>query len=230
METLSIIDCSISSPSNGCLNKLVERTKVPFTYHLPALTNTRTYKKDSNAKTYFLFGSHSSVNEERPWQRHLSHFISEKLHQGIPVLGLCFGHQLLAKAFGGTIGKSDIPPFEHKGVREWEIIEQDSRWNFFKGKTFHTFVYHNEEIKKLPQSFYHLGQSPKCKYEVVSHRELPYLGIQGHPEASQYFVDKELEMKDQIPEKLVTKAFKDGDWVLDTFLETAGFFFDNLTK
>ena len=68
METLSIIDCAISSPSNGCLNKLAKRTKVPFTYHLPALTNTKTYKKDSNAKAYFIFGSHSSVNEEKPWQ------------------------------------------------------------------------------------------------------------------------------------------------------------------
>ena len=223
METLSVIDCAISSPSNDCLNEIIKRTKIPFTYHLPAMNGTESLKEDLDAKAYLVFGSHSSVNEELPWQNNMAQFLVEKLNQGIPVLGLCFGHQLMAKAFGGKVENAST---EHKGVREWEIISKDDRWNLSKKDKFLSVVYHKEEIKELPSSFQHLGQSDRCKYDVVSHKSLPYLGTQGHPEASQYFVDKEMEMENQIPEDLVLRALNDGNVFLDSFLKAAGFFFD----
>ena len=220
MATLSIIDCAISSPSSDCLNEIIKRTNIPFTCHLPAMNGTDSLKEDMDAKAYLVFGSHSSVNEELPWQQSMAKFLVDKLHQGIPVLGLCFGHQLMAKAFGGRVEKAST---EHKGVREWEIISEDDRWNFSKKNKFLSIVYHKEEIKELPPSFQHLGQSDHCKYDVVSHKELQYLGTQGHPEASQYFVDKEMEMENQIPEDLVQRALNDGSSFLDSFLKAAGF-------
>ena len=54
METLSIIDCAISSPSNDCLNEIIKRTKVPYTYHLPAMSGTETFKEDPDAKAYLI--------------------------------------------------------------------------------------------------------------------------------------------------------------------------------
>jgi len=230
METLSVIDCAIASPSNDCLNRLIQRTRIPFTYHLPAITGNNTYREDHNAKAIIVFGSHSSANDELPWQKEVVSFLLEKLKEGVPVFGLCFGHQLLAKAFGSTIGPSETPPYSHKGIREWEVLREDQRWGFCNGAQFNTIVYHKEEIKKLGSELIHLGCSKECNYDLITHKDLPFLGIQGHPEASYHFVYQEMELKDKVITEDVEKALQDGDIILDSFLESVGFFFDGFQQ
>ncbi len=49
-------------------------------------------------------GSHSMVTDELDWSEHLIEWIAELLDAGVPFLGICYGHQLLARAAGGTVG------------------------------------------------------------------------------------------------------------------------------
>ena len=60
METLSVIDCAISSRSNDCLNRLIQRTKIPFTYHLPAIAGSNTYKEDPS-EVSFVFSMRQNI-------------------------------------------------------------------------------------------------------------------------------------------------------------------------
>lgn len=49
-------------------------------------------------------GSHSMVTDHEPWSEELAKWISQLIEQQVPILGLCFGHQLLSYAMGGEVG------------------------------------------------------------------------------------------------------------------------------
>ena len=52
-------------------------------------------------------GSRHSVNDDEPWIRQLEQFVRDVAQADVPFVGVCFGHQLIAKALGGTVVKSD---------------------------------------------------------------------------------------------------------------------------
>lgn len=212
---IAIIDCAIGEPSYNCMNKLVEKFNQPFTYHWVSKEGCQSLDFIEEASGYIIFGSDSNVSDRLEWQVDLAKRMKEKLLKNIPVMGICFGHQLMADAFGATIDlvTPDNKCFE--GIRKQEILT--SHYGFEKDSQFNIFITHHYEVKNLPEGFVHLSTSPDCFYDGLAHKELPFFSFQGHPEGSRNFVKSHIEV-DLTPEQ-IQSGLDGGSSVIKKFIE-----------
>ena len=95
-----------------------------------------------------------------------------------PILGICAGHQFMARFFGGEVKPSRIPEF---GKIELNILKSDP---LFKGVPKKSIVWesHNDEVTILPNDFELLGLSENCKIQAMKYKKKPFYGLQFHPE------------------------------------------------
>ena len=95
-----------------------------------------------------------------------------------PILGICAGHQFMARYFGGKVKPSKIPEF---GKIELTILKNDE---IFDGVSEKSIVWesHNDEVTKVPLDFDILANSESCKVQAMKHKEKPFYGFQFHPE------------------------------------------------
>jgi len=102
----------------------------------------------------------------------------------VPILGICLGHHIIAKAFGGEIGRGNIGGYAEVEV---EIIEKDEIFDGFPDR-IRVWASHMDEVKILPEDFELLAKSSICSIEAMKHNKKPIFGIQWHPEVyhSQY--------------------------------------------
>jgi GMP synthase-like glutamine amidotransferase len=95
-----------------------------------------------------------------------------------PILGICFGHQLMAMAFGAEI--MDMGEM----LEGYYVVRRISENEIFEGldEKFLVCESHQEMIVDVPFDFELLANSPKCPIEVIKHESLPMFGVQFHPE------------------------------------------------
>lgn len=216
-KPIAIIDCAIKDPATDSFNYLVEKLNYPMTYHRPSTNGMDSLIKSNEARAYIIFGSDSSVNDRISWQVELSKFMKEKCEQYIPVMGICFGHQLMADSFGSTIGRSKINSNEKNIYKGGRAIKINTDVLFFEeGQQCHYIVAHGEEIISLSDELLSIASSKEIKHEAVVHKNLPYIGVQGHPEATSVFVKNEIPSK--IDENLLENCFADGFKLIESFV------------
>jgi len=97
-----------------------------------------------------------------------------------PVLGICYGHQIIGSAFG--------TPMRDLGqmFRGYEKVSLVRRHPLFDGLPSDLVVAesHRQELTKVPDDFQHLAQSTMSKVEAIAHKSRPVYGVQFHPERS----------------------------------------------
>lgn len=140
-----------------------------------------------------LSGSKTSALADAPWIDKLSELIMEVIHLGKPFLGVCYGHQLLARVLGGknSVRKADFGEFG------WTKIHISGPSPLFEGmpKEFYSFSSHIDEIAELPRGLKKLASSDICQVQACQLENKPVFGIQFHPEknnleAKKYFAEK----------------------------------------
>jgi GMP synthase (glutamine-hydrolysing) len=97
----------------------------------------------------------------------------------IPILGICAGHQFMARFFGGEVKPSKVPEF---GKIDLMIVEKDDP--IFTGVPTTSVVWesHNDEVTVVPNDFTLLAESENCKVQAMRHKKKPFYGLQFHPE------------------------------------------------
>jgi GMP synthase (glutamine-hydrolysing) len=97
-----------------------------------------------------------------------------------PILGICYGHQIIGSAFGAPM--RDLGQM----LRGYEKISVVQKHPLFDGLPSDLVVAesHRQELTKVPDEFQHLAQSTTSKVEAIVHRSKPIYGIQFHPERS----------------------------------------------
>jgi GMP synthase (glutamine-hydrolysing) len=95
-----------------------------------------------------------------------------------PILGICFGHQLLGMTYGAFVTRQ-------KEDRDWqwiEVLAEDDLFNRFPTE-FEMMEDHCETVS-IPIDFIHLAVSDSCINEAMKHKEKSIYGVQFHPEVS----------------------------------------------
>ncbi len=99
-------------------------------------------------------------------------------HLGCPILGICAGHQFMAKHLGGDAAPAKVPEF---GKSLLTVHQPDV---LFEGlpTTFEVWESHNDEVSLLPKGFVALASSPNCEVQAMRSLDRPLFGLQFHPE------------------------------------------------
>ena len=104
------------------------------------------------------------------------------LNLNIPILGICYGHQILAKKFGGKIKISKEREFGHA------IVKSNSKSlitkNFFKKNKTLVWMSHQDIVHKAPSGFKKVASSNNSKNAIIVNEKKKYYGVQFHPEVT----------------------------------------------
>ncbi|MGK5087133.1 type 1 glutamine amidotransferase [Bdellovibrionota bacterium FG-2] len=129
---------------------------------------------------FVLSGSRTSAMEDAPWIDHLIEFLQKVMSAGKPILGVCYGHQILARALGGkdAVRKADRAEFGWTQIK----VHQTSPLTQGLPKSFYSFASHHDEVCTLPKGMKPLASSDWCQVQAFQIGDSPTFGIQFHPE------------------------------------------------
>ncbi|MDD4332302.1 MAG: GMP synthase subunit A [Methanosarcinaceae archaeon] len=98
----------------------------------------------------------------------------------LPILGICLGHQAIARAYGGETRTGQKGGY---AAVEVEVLEEDEILRGMAPKTL-VWASHADEVLTLPKDFLQLARSDICEIEAMRHPTKPIYGVQWHPEVS----------------------------------------------
>ena len=126
-------------------------------------------------KAIILSGGPASV-----WQGGSPRCAPEVLHMDVPILGLCYGMQLLCEDLGGKVARADHREFGRAAI---EVVEPG---RLFAGLPSHMDVWmsHGDSVESLPPDFVVLAKSDSAPFAAVRHATRPVYGVQFHPEVA----------------------------------------------
>ncbi|MEO0398106.1 MAG: type 1 glutamine amidotransferase [Pseudomonadota bacterium] len=129
-------------------------------------------------------GSPAGVYEGHAWIAPLETFLNQAAEARRPQIGICFGHQIMAQAFGGTVEKSD----EGWGVGVHHYrIDAPQDWMAPRLGAIACALSHQDQITALPATGRRLGGSEFCEFGVVAYDHAPAASFQMHPEFNHAF-------------------------------------------
>lgn len=146
--------------------------------------------------------------EQHTWLKEEKAFIKMAvMDKGIPFLGLCLGHQLLAEVLGGEVGPSKTPEI---GVMDVQLTLEGANGVFFDGlpTIFPALQWHSAEVTALPSDVKVLATSPDCAVQAISWQNRAY-SVQFHVEVEQDTVENWNEIS-EYADALVNAIGDDG--------------------
>ncbi|MGI0118810.1 glutamine amidotransferase-related protein [Zooshikella sp. RANM57] len=175
---------------------------------------------------YITTGSRFSAYDDLPWIRLLEAFFLQIAETNIPIVGICFGHQVMAQALGGQVAKATNG--WGVGIYQNDILLK-ANWMEPAQSTLSLVASHQDQVIHLPSDATHVGGSAFCPNYMALYKE-NMLGIQGHPEFSiDYGRDLLTCRIDVVPEQVMKKAlasFSDKEdsrvcaqWIMSFFSE-----------
>ena len=131
-----------------------------------------------NVKGVILSGGPLNVYQDKKIK-----FDNTILKKNIPILGICFGHQIISKEFGGKVKQSKFREF---GLAEVTKIKKSLLLkNFFDKKNkSKVWMSHSDQVTKLPRGFKTVAYSKNSKLAIIENSSKKIYGVQFHPEVT----------------------------------------------
>jgi len=176
---LGILVCGHSTDkvvdTYGRYNTLFEKLLGPdqFSYQPYFVVDNEFPASVNDADAWLITGSKHGAYEDLPWIEPLEAFIKQIYASHIPMVGICFGHQIMAQSLGGRVVK-------HEGG--W--IAGSEHYAFNLGDGMEAMVlnaWHQDQVVELPPDARVIGSSDTCEYAALVYNENT-VSLQPHPE------------------------------------------------
>lgn len=204
------------------------RPREDITFHIYDLQQDQYPDSADECDAYVITGSGASVYDDEGWIRKLQHFVVALHEAKVKLVGICFGHQMVAQALGGVtkaahngwgVGVSTSVVLNHSTIVPRDVSE------------FSLVVSHKDQVTELPRDAELLAGSgfcPNAMFKVDNH----ILTFQGHPEFSKGYSRAVMDWREEIlgPETYekgvasLTKPTNEKDvaeWIV-SFIENSG--------
>ena len=134
--------------------------------------------KKENIAGVILSGGPLNVYENDKFK-----FDKKILKLGVPILGICFGHQILSKLLGGKVKKSKHREFGLATINK--VSNSILTKNFFnKNKTNDVWMSHTDQVSKMPKNFKVIASTKNSKLTIIENIKNNFYGVQFHPEVT----------------------------------------------
>ncbi|MAZ07551.1 MAG: glutamine-hydrolyzing GMP synthase [Rickettsiales bacterium] len=144
------------------------------------IINSSNLKKSKIVKEYFngiiFSGGPSSVEKKKSPKA--PNFIYEL---GLPILGICYGLQLMCKFFGGSVISSEDREFGKNFISLIKKSDLTSGVYSFN-KIYQVWMSHSDKVDVIPDGFERIAETEHCKSAIVENRKKKMFGVQFHPE------------------------------------------------
>ena len=131
---------------------------------------------------YLVTGSPTGVYEDHGWIEPLKGFLRAAKSKA-KLVGICFGHQIMAEAFGGRVEKSAHG--WRTGLQTYHVVEQGPWMD--GAASFAIPASHQDQIVVPPPSAQLLARGERGPYGLLAYRDQPAISFQAHPEFSPEF-------------------------------------------
>ena len=137
-----------------------------------------------SCNAYLITGSPCSVYNDEPWIAELEDFVRRAYSQNKPLIGICFGHQMIAQALGGKVENSEQGWL--LGLHDLELLSSTSDqspkpWLTSEQSTYALYFVNHDQVTELPPDAEWLGKNERCPYAMYSIGN-QVLSVQAHPE------------------------------------------------
>ena len=203
-EIVIILD--FGSQYNQLIARRIRENNV-YSEILPFNTPISDLKKYKNLKGIILSGGPSSV-----YEKDAPTISKEIFNLNIPILGICYGMQLISHLLGGKVAKATKREY---GLAKLMIKDfSDLMWNL--RSVLNVWMSHGDTVTKLPNGFEAIAYTDTCLNAVIRDKRKNIFGVQFHPE-----VVHTQSGKDIIKNFLFKICKCKGEWTMKAFVEEA---------
>ena len=164
--------------------------------------------REINPVGIVLSGGPNSVYEEGSFD-----IDPEIFELGIPILGICYGMQLLTHKLGGKVVPAGDAGNREYGQSELNLAESSALFEGTPDKQL-VLMSHGDAVTEIPADFVRTGTSADCPYASIENPDKKIYGIQFHPE-----VRHSVHGYDILRNFALTICGAKGDWTMDNFIE-----------
>lgn len=147
-----------------------------FTYQTWSVVDGEMPDDVHDAEGWLITGSKHGAYEPHPWIPPLEQFIRDCYAAHVPMIGVCFGHQIIAQAMGGKV---------EKFAGGWSVGAVDYTLN---GETTRINAWHQDQVVEKPEMAQVIGQTDFCANAALLYDDRLWT-IQPHPEYGHDFID-----------------------------------------
>jgi len=153
-----------------------------------------------DADAWLITGSRHGVYEDHPWIPPLENLIREIFAAGQPIVGVCFGHQIIAQALGGKVEKFDGGwAVGHVDYTVDSTVFDGANINAVSAEedSLGLMAYHQDQVIEPPPMAKTVGSNAFCRHAVLVYGDNAFT-MQPHPEFNGDFVDGLLETRGKL--------------------------------
>lgn len=188
-------------------NQLITRRIREFGVYSELLPHTVTAEelKKVNATGIIFSGGPNSVYDENAF-----HIDSAIYDLGVPILGICYGMQLMSQHFGGKVEKAS-----HREYGKAEINVKNATPLFGQlPENQVVWMSHGDHVTVAPEGFEVIATSPSCEVAAMANEAKKFYAVQFHPEVRHSIYGIEL-----IRQFVFDICHAKGDWSMESFVE-----------
>lgn len=146
---------------------------------------------------WLITGSRHGAYEDHPFIAPLENFIRKAIAEEVPMVGICFGHQIIAQAMGGKV---------EKFAGGWAVGAQDYD---FDGEEVTLNAWHQDQVTERPEGAELCASNAFCENAALVYGDSAYT-IQAHPEYDDEFIENLMTHRGKglVPDQIMAAAAK----------------------